>query len=141
MSINTIFGILASAAAAAALVWLIRRRSGIGFKTLDEVAVVQELMRWVAARETERRRRLLLKTVLIPRNIVALQSISREELEVLAPYIDEWIAGRLPPQNLPAEYEDFRPRTLLAFKQRLQSQGGWPLAISHKSGAGPQKRA
>jgi hypothetical protein len=56
-----------------------------------------------------------------------MQSISREDLALLAPFIDEWIDGKAPPQNLPAEYEDLRPQTLLAFKRRLLSEGLWPL--------------
>jgi len=123
------------------LVWVIlRRRSGIGFKTLDEVAVIQELMFWVARQAPEQRYPLLFASTLMPRGIVALQSITPKELAILAPYIDEWIAGKLPPQNLPAEYEDYRPRVLLGFKQRLQSKGQWPLASSRKRFA-PEKRA
>lgn len=52
--------------------------------------------------------------------------ISREDLEFLAPYIDEWIAGQAPPQNLPAEYPDERPEELRAFRERIQSEGLWP---------------
>lgn len=142
MSFNTIFGSLAAIGAGTVLVWLIlRRRSGIGFKTLDEVAVVQELMVWVAHKVPERRNQLLFGSTLMPRGIVALQSISRDDLAILAPYIDDWIEGRLPPQNLPAEYEDFRPRVLLAFRQRLQSEGRWPLTRSRKGFAAPEKRA
>ena len=141
LSINTIFGSLAWITAAAVIVWLIRRRrSGIGFKTLDEVAVVQELMAWVARKEPTRRNQLLFANPLMFRGIVALQSISREDLSVLAPYIDEWIEGGLPPQNLPAEYEDYRPRVLLGFKQRLQSEGRWPVAYSRKRSAAQERQ-
>ena len=52
--------------------------------------------------------------------------ISRDDLEFLAPYIDEWIAGQAPPQNLPAEYPDERPEQLRAFKGRMQQEGLWP---------------
>jgi hypothetical protein len=142
MSVSTFFASLAWVGAAAVIIWLIRRRrSGIGFKTLDEVAVVQQLIAWVADKEPERRIRLLFGNTLMHHGIVALQSIPREDLAILAPYIDEWIEGRLPPQNLPAEYEDYRPRVLLAFKQRLQSEGRWPLASSRKPFADPEKRA
>lgn len=55
-------------------------------------------------------------------------SISREDLEFLAPYIDDWINGHAPPQNLPAEYWDWRPDALKAFKDRMQTQGLWPAA-------------
>jgi len=142
LSISTIFGSLAWITAAAVIVWLIRRRrSGIGFKTLDEVAVVQELMAWVVKNEPTRRNQLLFANPLMFRGIVALQSISREDLAILAPHIDDWIAGKLPPQNLPAEYEDWRPGVLLAFKQRLQSEGRWPLSTFRKRFADPEKRA
>jgi hypothetical protein len=52
--------------------------------------------------------------------------ISRDDLEFLAPYIDEWIAGQAPPQNLPAEYPDERPERLRALKERMQREGLWP---------------
>ena len=52
--------------------------------------------------------------------------ISRAELAFLAPYIDEWIAGLAPPQNLPAEYPDERPDELRALKVRMQKEGLWP---------------
>jgi hypothetical protein len=52
--------------------------------------------------------------------------ISRDDLEFLAPYIDEWIAGQAPPQNLPAEYPDERPERLRALKERMQKEGLWP---------------
>jgi len=53
-------------------------------------------------------------------------SISRADLRFLAPYIDEWINGQAPPQNLPAEYPDERPEELRAFKERMQKEGLWP---------------
>jgi hypothetical protein len=110
-------------------------------QTLDEVAVIKELMYWAAPKApAPMGTRLQVRSVLMGTNsIAALQSITREELAVLAPHIDEWIAGELPAQNLPAEYEDYRPRVLLGLKQRLQSEGRWPLAISRKRIAAPQK--
>jgi hypothetical protein len=54
------------------------------------------------------------------------RSISRDDLEFLAPFIDEWIAGQAPPQNLPAEYPDERPEELGAFKERMRKEGLWP---------------
>ena len=142
MTFSTIFTGLGCIGAAAAVLWLIlRRRSGIGFKTLDEVAVIDELMLWVARQVPERRNQLLLGSTLMRNGVLALQSITREDLAILAPYIDEWIEGRLPPQNLPAEYEDYRPRVLLSFKQRLQSKGQWPLTGSRKRFADRGKQA
>ena len=52
--------------------------------------------------------------------------ISRDDLEFLVPYIDEWIAGQAPPQNLPAGYPDERPERLRALKERMQREGLWP---------------
>jgi hypothetical protein len=49
-----------------------------------------------------------------------------EELAMLAPFIDLAIDGKGPPLNLPAEYEDWRPETLAAFKKRMQAEGLWP---------------
>lgn len=54
------------------------------------------------------------------------KSITREDLAFLAPYIDEWIAGKAPPQNLPAEYHDWRPDALRSFKERMLKEGLWP---------------
>jgi hypothetical protein len=113
----------------AAAAWTIfRRRHHVRFKTFDEVAVVKELMVWAAQRLPDREKRIFIlkATMLAPTGLVPLQSISPEDLAVLAPFIDQWIDGKAPPQNLPAEYEDYRPRTLLAFKQRLQSKALWP---------------
>jgi hypothetical protein len=115
--------------AQASLAWTaFRRRHRIRFKTFDEVAVVKELMFWTAQRLPDREGRILTAkaTVPSPSDIVALQSIAREDLAILVPFIDEWIDGKAPPQDLPAEYEDYRPRTLLAFKRRLQSRKLWP---------------
>ncbi|MGY3690476.1 hypothetical protein ACVIGA_000556 [Bradyrhizobium sp. USDA 3240] len=120
--------ILGALCVAGAVVTLMRVRGEVRFKTYDEVNVVQQLMVWSAQKLSGREgQRLAAKaSTLSSDQIVALQSISRDDLAALAPFIDEWIVGHLPPQNLPAEYEDFRPRTLLGFKQRLQSKGLWP---------------
>jgi hypothetical protein len=59
------------------------------------------------------------------------RSISREDLEVLAPYIDEWI-DRPPPQDLPSEYYDWRPDVLTPFKARMLKEGLWPASEMSK---------
>jgi hypothetical protein len=113
-----------------AIAWtFITRRTRIWLRTLDEVAVIKELMFWAAPKVPGRKGHMLYWAAfaIAPFGIARLQSMSREDFAVLAPFVDEWIEGRLPPQNLPAEYEDFRPRILLAFKQRLLSAGLWPL--------------
>lgn len=115
-----------------AVVWIVLRRgrSRIWFTTFDEVAVMRELLLWAAPQVPGRRGRMLFASSLAiaPFAIPAMHSISRGDLAVLAPYIDEWIEGKLPPQNLPSEYEDTRPAVLRTFKQRLQSEGRWPHA-------------
>lgn len=83
---NILIGLTLLVAVAALVVIIRRRRAGIGFKTLDEVTVVQELMYWVADKvPAELRTQFLLGSTLMPRGIVALQSITREELAILAP--------------------------------------------------------
>jgi hypothetical protein len=54
------------------------------------------------------------------------RSISRDDLVFLTPYIEDWIAGKVAPQNLPAEYEDWRPQALREFKERMLREGLWP---------------
>jgi hypothetical protein len=53
------------------------------------------------------------------------RSISREDLDVLAPYIDEWI-DKPPPQEIPSEYHDWRPDVLKSFRARMLNEGFWP---------------
>ena len=128
-SFSTTLQALVGAGLIAALAWTaLRRRHHIRFKTFDEVAVVKELMFWAAQQLPDREGRILTAKAMMlrPTELVALRSISREDLAVMVPFIDEWIDGKAPPQDLPAEYEDYRPRTLLAFKRRLQSKDLWP---------------
>jgi hypothetical protein len=49
-----------------------------------------------------------------------------QDLAVLAPFIDQVIAGKGPPPILSAEYEDTRPATLGTFRARMQAEGLWP---------------
>jgi hypothetical protein len=70
------------------------------------------------------------------------RSLSSEDLGALAPYIDEWIAGKAPPQDLPAEYEDWRPQALQAFKERMLREGLWPQTLKDSTSSvdsGPAK--
>jgi hypothetical protein len=55
-----------------------------------------------------------------------MAGLPKEELVILAPFIDRIIEGRGPPLNLPSEYEDWRPATLQRFKNRMIAQGLWP---------------
>ena len=133
MSIIEIFGSICLVGLIALWAWIIaNRRFFIWLKTCDEAHVVAGLLFWVAEKVPEPNARRL-RTVAqywdaYPYTPPFMKGISGTDLALLAPYIDEWIDGNLPPQNLPAEYEDYRPRTLLAFKQRLQAKGLWPHA-------------
>jgi hypothetical protein len=72
-----------------------------------------------------------------PFAIVPLRrQISREDLDFLAPYIDGWINGNAPPQNLPAEYEDWRPDALRTFKERMIREKLWSVTDPTEGNAG-----
>jgi hypothetical protein len=58
-------------------------------------------------------------------------TISREDLILLAPYIDDWLAGNAPPFELPAEY-DRRVEFLDGFKKRMVSSNLWPVGVLEK---------
>lgn len=58
-------------------------------------------------------------------NYFSPRSISRDDLIILAPYIDDWLSGNIPLFDLPAEY-DPRNEFLGAFKKRLLCSGDWP---------------
>jgi hypothetical protein len=58
-------------------------------------------------------------------------TISRDDLILLAPYIDEWLNGNAPPFELPAEY-DRRIEFLDGFKKRMVSSGVWPFGTMEK---------
>jgi hypothetical protein len=78
---STNLGILAVVGVIAALAWMaLRLRFRIRFKTFDEVAVVKELMFWVAPKLPGREGQILSANAwsFLPYEIPALQSISRE---------------------------------------------------------------
>lgn len=52
-------------------------------------------------------------------------SLSRDDLIILAPYIDDWLSGNILLFDLPVEH-DPRNEVLGAFKKRLLSSGDWP---------------
>jgi hypothetical protein len=58
-------------------------------------------------------------------------SISRDDLIVLAPYIDDWLSGNAPPFELPAGY-DRRLEFLGGFKKRMVACGAWPVGAMEK---------
>ena len=59
-------------------------------------------------------------------------TISRDDLILLAPYIDDWLNGNAPPFELPAEY-DRRIEFLDGFKKRMISAGVWPVGPLQKA--------
>jgi hypothetical protein len=56
-------------------------------------------------------------------NYCSPRSISRDDLIILAPYIDDWLSGNT--IGLPAEYNPDN-NVLPAFKKRLLCSGDWP---------------
>lgn len=64
-------------------------------------------------------------------NYFSSGTISRDDLILLAPYIDEWLNGNAPPFELPAEY-DRRIEFLDGFKKRMVSSGVWPFGTMEK---------
>lgn len=111
-----------------------RRNMPVKFKTFDELNSVGDVLIWArnqVAPDDPRRKALMLLFVRIPSSPLtppSLVRMSTQELALVAPFIDECIAGRGPPLNLPAEYEDWRPAALAAFKARMQAEGLWPAA-------------
>jgi hypothetical protein len=117
--------------------------------TLDEAELIEEIARYAMKRlgqpdlpwipPPDGRLRTVIEMVRYNSSPYALwpirRSISREDLEFLAPYIEEWINGQAPPQNLPAEYWDWRPEALSAFKKRMQQERLWPSPASPDTGA------
>jgi hypothetical protein len=58
--------------------------------------------------------------------LTPITRISVQDLEILAPFIDQFIEGKGPPWILSAEYEDTRPAVLGDFKVRMEAEGLWP---------------
>jgi len=105
----------------------------VGFESMRECAHVRFTARWASRQvgpQDPRYRPLLSLNLRLGgfpiQGFYFLYYISRRDLEILAPFIDEMIEGKGPPLNLPAEYEDERPATLAKFKTRMQQEGLWP---------------
>lgn len=135
---KTLIPIVAGVIAAIALAVFaarVRASQPVRFKTFDEVGSVDDVVVWASKQiPADDRRRSALDMLsikisppsssgLTPPSLV---SMSVEDLALAAPFIDECIAGRGPPLNMPAEYEDWRPAALAAFKARMQAEGLWP---------------
>jgi hypothetical protein len=134
-----IFGVIAVAIfmAAVAIGFTLDAKRGplpIGFESGDECSLVAFTAQWAAQRVGRQDPRHLplfsLGFRLSPYPIFYfLRAMSRSELEMLAPFIDEIIEGKEQPWNLPAEYVEWRPAVLAKFKTRMQREGLWPLSV------------
>jgi hypothetical protein len=107
----------------------------VGFGSWDELVTVRAVALW-ASRQVGRHdphyrtlANLGVKLDLSAHGYFPLglqvRALSRSELEILAPFIDETIEGRGQPWLLPAEY-DHRSEELTVFKTRMQQEGLWP---------------
>jgi hypothetical protein len=110
----------------------------VAFNSFDEMDSVHDVARWAQSQfgsnDPRRTSFVLLATRVRPfipgavRALPFLVRISVEDLTALAPYIDQSIDGKCPRQNLPDEYEDWRPAALKGFKERMKAEGLWPVA-------------
>jgi hypothetical protein len=115
-----------------ALIVIVRRfrpggRMPVTFTSPDEESAVYQVALW-AAKELNIRwggpqLRYSFALYLSSANWIWMGSIPVAELALLRPFIDLMIAGKGPPQNLPAEYDDPRPETLRRFKERCKRSG------------------
>ena len=121
--------------AIAVLAVRVRANQPVWFKTLDELGSVTDVVVWASkqiATDNPRRKALQLLSVKLGPPAVSVLTplsfvrMSAEDLALVAPFVDECIAGRGPPLNMPAEYEDWRPAALAAFKARMRAEGLWP---------------
>lgn len=129
--LNVVFGLFAvGVLILAAYARAKRRRLPVTFTSLDEMNAVAEVVitarRQISADDPRRTAIWLLWMYLPNSRVVPLTRISAQDLEILAPFIDQFIAGKGPPSILPAEYEDWRPAVLSSFKARMQDEGLWP---------------
>jgi hypothetical protein len=114
----------------------------VKFKSFDEMDSVHEVARWAQSQFGSNDPRsspfALLATRVRPftpgpvPTLPFLVRISVEDLATLAPYIDQAINGEWPRQNLPDDYEDWRPAALRGFKERMKAEGLWPAAKANK---------
>jgi hypothetical protein len=105
-----------------------RRRLPVTFRSFDEANAVGAVAVWARQqiKNGDPRRNAINWLNLYFPIPLSIQRISRADIALLAPFIDEFIAGRGPPLNLPAEYDDWRPAALREFKARMQREGFWP---------------
>jgi hypothetical protein len=131
-----------------------RRKLAVKFSTRDELEAFTSVvasarqqiglddLRWKAISILYA---YFVRSALTGMTFVALARISAEDLEILAPFIDQFIEGKGPPPTLSAEYEDWQPAVLNGFKERMKAERLWPENNRHEpatsSGSGPIIRA
>ena len=107
-----------------------RNKLPVRFRTFDELTVVQGCVIWAwreIPADDPRRKQIAALWFWFPQVMIPIGTrLSAQDLALLAPFIDRIIAGQGPPSLLSAEYEDWRPRVLTAFKARMMAEGLWP---------------
>jgi hypothetical protein len=108
-----------------------RLKLPVSFTSLDELSAVAGVAKWARQRfdRGDPRRTAIDQTwwYLARFDFTRMGArISAQEIALLAPFIDQVIAGEGPPPFLSAEYGDDRPALLGAFKARMQTEGRWP---------------
>jgi hypothetical protein len=110
-----------------------RLRSPVKFKSFDEMEAVRAAALWARQQiGPADPRKDAINTLFLYfggndlLGVPYFHGLSKKEIELLAPFIEDYIAGRGPRQNLPAEYEDWRPAALRNFKARMKAEGLWP---------------
>ena len=138
---GAIVAVIALIGAALGWRWIIGKISERDVRlTIDEGAVIVQVAEYAMQRLDAPPPWKNSPTVLVLRSTDRLlgllpffRRISRDDLAFLAPYIDDWIAGKAPPQSLPAEYYDWRPDALRSFKDRMMREDLWPRVLRNES--------
>ncbi len=132
--------VLAVGVLLARLGYLLRRRNdktSVQFNSADEMNTVSEVVWWAEDQfaADDPRGQVLRSLSTMPTSPFHFLFVGWpvSALAVLAPFIDQVIAGQGPPWPLPAEYDD-RAEVLGAFKARMQAKGVWPREVR----AGPE---
>jgi|HubBroStandDraft_6_1064221.scaffolds.fasta_scaffold669196_2 hypothetical protein len=107
-----------------------RSRLPVKFKNFEEKECVAGVVWWarrqIGAADPRQKTIAPLDFYLRYAWLIPITRISIQDLEILAPFIDQFIEGKGPPWILSAEYEDTRPAVLGDFKARMEAEGLWP---------------
>ena len=111
----------------------------VRFSTLDEMNAVHDVVIWAEQQinaTDPRRKRIVVLWAYGPGAPVATimgRRMSVQDIALIAPFIDQTIAGHGRPWLLSADYEDTRPAVLGGFKARMKTQGLWPKDVRGES--------